>query len=101
MLYNLSGMKAFDSWSRVASAYTRLTIASAEVIARRTTMIAQGSMSGPEATAMLMEKPAAFATSLQRAAVAAARGGDAAAITSAALRPLKTKAAANARRLRG
>ena len=100
MLYNLSGMKALDAWSRVAGAYTRLTIASAEVIARRSAMIAQGSMSAPEAAQMMLEKPAAFATSAQRAMVAAVQGRDAAAITSAALRPLKTTAAANARRLR-
>lgn len=100
MLYTVSGMKALEAWGRVAGAYARLTVASAEVIARRSAMMAQGAMSAPEAAQMMMEKPAAFATSAQRAVVAAARGGDAAAITAAALRPLKSKAAANARRLR-
>lgn len=101
MFEDLNGMKALEAWSRVASAYARLTIASAEVIALRTAMMAQGSMSAPEAAQMMMEKPTAFATSAQRAMAAAVQGRDAAAITSAALRPLKTAAAANARRLRG
>jgi len=100
MFTDLTGMKTLEAWSRVASAIARLTISSAEVIARRGAMMAQGAMSAPEAAQMMMEKPAAFATSAQRAMAAAVRGRDAAAITSAALRPLKTTAAANARRLR-
>ena len=91
---------AMNAWSRVSVAYTRMTLSSAEVIARRSTMMMTGGMSAPEAAKMWLEKPATFATAAERAMVAAVRGGDAAAVTAAALRPYKTKTAANARRLR-
>ena len=67
MFTDLTGIKTLEAWSRVASAIARLTISSAEVIARRGAMMAQGAMSAPEAAQMMMEKPAAFATSAQRA----------------------------------
>ncbi|MBP7000537.1 hypothetical protein [Amaricoccus sp.] len=67
---------------------------------RRTMAMASGTMTPHEAVAMFMEKPAAFATAAEKAAVAAARGGDAARIASAALRPYGVKTRSNVRRLR-
>lgn len=91
---------AMNAWSRIATAYARMNLSAGEVIARRSTMMLTGAMSAPEATKMMLEKPATFATAAQRAMAAAARGGNAATVTEAALRPYKTKTAANARRLR-
>lgn len=91
---------ALGAWSRVAMALARLNLSAGEVIARRSAMMMTGAMSAPEATKMVLEKPAAFAASAGRAMAAAARGADAARVTEAALRPYNTKAAANARRLR-
>lgn len=93
-------MDAYMAWARLAGVWGRMSMAAGEVIVRRTAMIARGTMSGPEAAKMMMEKPAAFAEAAQRAAVAAARGGDATRVAAAALRPIGAKAAANARRLR-
>lgn len=86
---------------RLGVAQNRMAMAASEVILRRTTMMALGAMSGPEAMRMVMEKPAAFTEAAGRAAMAAARGGDAAAVASAALKPIGARAKANARRLRG
>jgi hypothetical protein len=49
---------------------------------------------------MVMEKATAFALASEKAAVAAAKGGDATRIATAALRPYGTKARSNVRRLR-
>jgi hypothetical protein len=96
--YQLLAM--MNAWSRVGNAVARINLSAAEVIARRTGMMLTGRMSAPEAAKMVLEKPVAFAAAAEKAMVAAARGGDAAKVTEAALRPYKTKAAANARRLR-
>ena len=95
-----AGMKAYAAWSRFASTFGRMQMSAAEVIARRTTMMAQGAMSQPEAVRMLLEKPATFAFAAEKAMTAAARGGDAMTVANAALRPIGRKTAANARRLR-
>lgn len=91
---------ALNAWARVNTAYTRMNLSAAEVIARRSAMMMTGAMSAPEMAKMLLEKPATFAAAAERAMTAAVRGGDAATVTAAALRPYKTKTAANARRLR-
>jgi hypothetical protein len=93
-------LDAYVAWARVGFAVSRMSLSAAEVIARRSAMMASGAMSGPEAARMLAEKPAAFAAAAQRAAIAAASGRDPARIAEAALKPLRAKAAANARRLR-
>jgi hypothetical protein len=95
-----AGFRAWEAMLRLATAQTRMNIAAAEVIMRRTAMMASGTMSAPEAAKMMMEKPAAFAEAAGRAAIAAARGGDATAVASAALKPIGARASANARRLR-
>lgn len=89
------------SWAKFANSYSEMSMHASEVILRRTMKIASGSMSQPEAIAMVMEKPTAFANATERATVAAARGGDALAIANAALRPYRTKTRSNARMLRG
>lgn len=71
-----------------------------EVIFRRCAMMAMGVMSGPETARMVLEKPATMATAVKRAAMTAARGGDAVAITAAALAPFRRETGKNARRLR-
>jgi hypothetical protein len=95
-----ASMKAYSAWSRFAAGYARMSMSAAEVIARRTTMMAQGVMTQPEAMRMVLEKPAAFAHAAEKAMTTAARGGDVAAVARAALGPIGRKAAANARRLR-
>lgn len=89
-----------DAWMRLGLAAARMNMAAAEVIARRTSMMATGAMSGPEAARMMLEKPAAFAEAAQKAAMAAATGAQPAAIANAAMKPLARHARANARRLR-
>jgi hypothetical protein len=101
VFYDPRAVKAFQAWGRMATAYTQMSFAAAEVIARRTRMMADGSMTAPEAARMVLEKPAAFAEAAQKAAMAAVSGKDAVAVTSAALKPIRSKTRANARRLRG
>ncbi len=93
-------MKSYEAWFRLATGMAKLGVAANEVVLRRTAMMATGAMKPHEATRMLMEKPAAFAQAAQKAAMAAAGGSDATAIATAALRPIKVAASANARRLR-
>ena len=95
-----NAIKAMTAWTNFATAYARMSLAAGEVIIRRSQRIALGAMTPPEAIGMVMEKAAAFAASSEKAAIAAARGGDAARIASAALRPYGAKTRANVRRLR-
>jgi hypothetical protein len=69
-----------------------LAMASWETIARRTAMIARGTVTTAEYQRMLMEKAAAFQQSA--IAIMTGRGGK------AAIRPWHERATANARRLR-
>lgn len=94
-------LDAYASWSRFALAYTQMSMAAGEVILRRSLQMSQGGMSPADALGMVMEKATAFAASSERAVVAAARGGDAARIATAALAPYGTTTRANVRRLRG
>lgn len=88
------------SMMKFATAYSAMQLSAAEVIARRTMMMASGAMSAPEAVGMVLEKATTFATATERAAMAAARGADPLRIASAALRPYGSKTRANARKLR-
>lgn len=91
---------ALSAWLSYATALTRMQMAAAEVILRRSHRLASGTMTPPEAMGMVMEKVTAFASSAERAAVAAARGGDAARIATAALRPYGSRTRSNVRKLR-
>ncbi len=77
-----------------------VTLSATEVIWRRSAMLARGAMTASEAIGMVMEKHTAFAASAERAAIAAAKGGDAVKVATAALQPYRKTTAANARRLR-
>lgn len=99
-MFGRNGLGGFEAMMRFSSAATRMNVAAAEVIWRRTTMMATGAMSGAEAMRMLTEKPLALVEGATKAAMKAATGGDATAVASAAMRPLSTRARANARRLR-
>lgn len=93
-------IRGFEALMRLSSAATRMNLAAAEVVWRRTALFATGALSGAEALRMLTEKPQAFAEGAAQAAITAATGGSAAAVASAAIRPVSARAAANVRRLR-
>lgn len=88
------------AWMQFAFTYTQMCVSAGEVITRRSLRISQGAMTNAEAVAMVMEKATAFTLASERAAVAAARGADPAAIASAALRPIRARTRANVRSLR-
>lgn len=93
-------IEATTAWMKFAFAYSQMSAAAAEVIARRCMRMAQGAMTGPEAVGMVLEKATAFVTATERAAIAAATGADPVRIASAALKPYSTKTRSNVRRLR-
>lgn len=82
------------------AAYMQMSMSAGEVIARRTQSMALGTMTTPEAFAMVLEKGTAFAEATEAAAVAAARGGDPLRIATAALKPYGARTGSNARKLR-
>ncbi|MEM8572783.1 MAG: antifreeze protein [Pseudomonadota bacterium] len=100
MMVPFYSVQAVNSWTKFAVQYGQMNMAAAEVIARRTAQMSQGSMTGPEAIGMFMEKATAFAAAGENAAVAAARGADPVSIATAALRPIRAKTRSNAKRLR-
>jgi hypothetical protein len=85
---------------KFATAYNTMQLSAAEVIARRTMMMASGAMTAPEAVGMVLENATTFAVAAEKAAVAAAKGADPLRVASAALRPYGTRTRANARKLR-
>lgn len=91
---------AFWAWMDLASDYTRMSMSAGEVILRRSERMASGAMTQPEAMAMMLEKGTAFAAAWEKAAVAAAGGGNATRIARAALGPYGAKTKSNARKLR-
>ena len=93
-------MRTANAWVKLAIDYSQMTVAASEVIVRRTMLMSQGRMTGPEAVGMVLEKATAFATATERAAVAAATGADPARIAGAALRPIRAKTRSNVRKYR-
>ena len=91
---------ALTAWNRIGLGIVQMNLAAAEVIWRRSVMMAQGGLPLSEATKMVLEKSSTFATAAERAMVAAARGSNPAAVTAAALHPYRRRTTANARRLR-
>ncbi|MBB97505.1 MAG: hypothetical protein CML68_23260 [Rhodobacteraceae bacterium] len=83
-----------------AMAYGRMYLSAQEVIQRRTLQMAFGQMGPEEVARMIFEKPAAFATSFERAAQATVAGKDPLTVALAAVNPIGQKTQANARRLR-
>ena len=100
MFFDARTVKAMQSWARLNTSYAKMSMSAGEVILRRSIMMAQGAMSAPEATKMLLEKPAAFAVAAEKAITAAARGAHPTSVAEAALRPIGARTRANARRLR-
>ncbi len=100
MAYEKQAAAALRAWMDYGTACSRMMMAANEVILRRTTRMAMGAMTAPEATAMVFEKATAMAAATEKAAVAAARGANPVAIATAALRPYGAKTRSNARRLR-
>ena len=100
MYYSRKNFNPLGAWMKLATSYSRMTMSAAEVIMRRSMRMASGAMTPPEAIGMVMEKATAFAAAAEKATVAAARGGDAARIASAALRPYGSKTRSNVRKLR-
>ena len=96
----MNQLNVANSWMKFAIAYSQMSMAAGEVIMRRSIRFSQGSMTGPEAMGMVMEKATAFAAATERAAVAAATGADPARIASAALRPIRAKTRSNVRKYR-
>ena len=88
-------MKAANAWAGFGMAFVQMSVAASEVILRRTMKMAQGGMSAGEAVGMVLEKATAFAAATEGAAVAAAGGGDALRIASAALKPIRAKTRSN------
>jgi hypothetical protein len=100
MLPSMAPLVAANAWTKFAVDYSQMALAAGEVIMRRTMLMQQGLMTGPEAVGMVMEKATAFAVAAERAAVAAATGADPARIAHAALKPYRTKARSNVRKYR-
>lgn len=94
-------MHPWRVWTDLWAMHTETTIASAEVIARRSLMMMTGSMSADEAMRMMTEKPAAFARSIEAGALALASGMTPEHAMLNAAEPVSLKARSNARRLRG
>ena len=88
------------AWMDYTAAFSEMSLAATEIILRRTQKMATGAMTPPEALAMVLEKSTAFALAAERAALAAARGGDAAKVMTAALGPYGDKTRSNVRKLR-
>ncbi len=95
-----SQVRLAKAWMEYAVAYSQMSLAAGEVILRRSIRMSQGAMTAPEAMGMMMEKATAFAAATEGATVAAAAGGDAARIATAALRPIGAKTRANVRKYR-
>jgi len=100
MFEPLASVKTASAWMRFAKDYSQMAMAAGEVIFKRTLRMSQGTMTGPEAVGMVLEKATAFAVSAERAAAAAATGADPARIAHAALKPYRTKTRSNARKYR-
>jgi hypothetical protein len=100
MTMNNSFKNPVIDWMNYASAFTQMSFAAGEIIFLRTLRMATGAMTPGEAMGMMMEKSTVFADATERAAVAAARGGDVTNILTEALAPYGAKTRSNIRKLR-
>jgi hypothetical protein len=94
------GHEVLSAWYDFVVAYHEMSLAAGEVILRRSLRMVQGSMTGPEAAGMVMEKVSTLATAAERAAIATARGANPLSIATAALQPIHSKTRSNVRKLR-
>ena len=93
-------MSAAAAWQNATIAYSQMWVAAYEVIWRRSIDMALGRQTAAETTRMFFEKPVAFARAFEKAALAGVKQKGPAGTTLAAIKPIKNKAASNARRLR-
>jgi len=100
MFFSPSSRNPLQAWMDYTTAFTDMTMAASEVILHRTQRIATGTMTPPDALEMVLEKGAAFADASERAAMAAANGGDVLYIMTAALAPYGARTRSNVRKLR-
>jgi hypothetical protein len=101
MFFTQNAAELFFGWAKYTVALSEMSIEAAEIIMRRTTRMANGSMTASEATEMLTEKATAFAESQGNAVAAATSGGAPLAILDAALAPYGEQTRANVAMLRG
>lgn len=78
----------------------KLALAASETIWHRSLQLALGKMSPVETASMWVEKPTAFVTGFEKAAIAAVSGKSPAKVMQAAWAPVTAKASSNAKRLR-
>ena len=95
-----NGMDAMRALMQFATAYQRMAVSAGEVFFRRSMMMASGSMSGPDAVNMVVEKATTFADAAGEATAAAVKGEDPIGVASAALEPYGKQTEANVRELR-
>ena len=100
MFNPFSSLRMSGELMKLAMHYTEMNVAAAEVIWRRMARMSQGAMGGPEAMGMVMEKASAFSKAGEKAAVAAAKGGNPVDVASAALKPIRAKTRSNVRKYR-
>ncbi len=92
-------LTAMTTWQKASTAYGEMLVTAGSVINHRVTQMALGTMKPEEATRMVLEKPAAFAKSMEMAARASAARRGSAAAALAAIKPIGARTRANARRL--
>lgn len=93
-------LRAIPAWIGLLTPYMQMSLSAGEVVLRRSQLMAVGAMPPHEAVAMILEKMTAFTAAIEGAAVAGARGGDAAKITRAVLKTYNLKTHKNLMRLR-
>ena len=94
-------MNAARTWQAAGLAYGQMLMTAQTVIGVRVTQMALGVMKPEESARMVLEKPAAFAKSIEMAARAHAAKRGTAAVALAAIKPIGARTAANAKRLGG
>lgn len=93
-------LSAFNDLVALTQINLGIALNSSEVVMARNTQMLNGTMTVPEATQMVMEKPETFAKSLQAAAGALLVGQTPAQVMEAALNPVRQQTRDNALRLR-
>lgn len=93
-------ISAATTWQKAGLAYGQMVMTANQVIAMRTMQMALGTMKPAEAARMVMEKPTAFAKSMEMATRSAAASRGIAAATLAGIKPIGAKTKSNAKRLR-
>lgn len=96
----IGGLGPWQGWADLWFMQAEMGLAAAEVIAQRSMLAATGALTLGEATRMVLEKPAAFASGFEAMATAIASGAAPETALRKATAPASISARANARRLR-